>query len=351
LLSLGHANSLPLAAVLAACIFLVDTLSSLEFAVASLYVVVVLVAARDLDRKGVIITAAGCSLLTILSYGLVHGLKADETAPLRSLVSLVAILITTVLVLRSLAANARLKAVERQRANLARFFSPLVVDQLVRVDTPFSIAHRHPAVVLFADMVGFTAYSSGKPPDAVIGLLRELLGILGEAVFSNSGSIDKFLGDGLMAVFGPPLTNDRNATNAATCALEIIERIDRWNQRRAHSEPVHVAIGIHYGEVVQGDVGTDKQLEFTVIGDTVNIASRVEAYCRSLNAAMLVTGDFVEALRAEGSFELAGIFTDEGLHKLRGRTAAVHLFSVKRGSKVYLDAASSNFATQAPADR
>ena len=98
----GHATSLPLAAVLAACIFLVDTLSSLEFAVASLYVVVVLVGARDLDRQGVIITAAGCILLTILSYCLVHGSKADKSAPLRSVVSLVAIMITTLLVLRSL---------------------------------------------------------------------------------------------------------------------------------------------------------------------------------------------------------------------------------------------------------
>ena len=115
---------------------------------------------------------------------------------------------------------------------------------------------------------------------------------------------------------------------------------------------MHVAIGIHYGDVVQGDVGTDKQLEFTVVGDTVNIASRVEAYCRPLNAAMLVTGDFVEALRAEGSFEIAAIFSDEGLHKLRGRSDPIHLFSVKRGSKAYLDrAASSNFAVQAPADR
>ncbi len=342
LFHLGHTNSLPWAALLAACIFLIDTLSSLEFGVASLYVVVVLVAARDLDRRGVIVTAAGCSLLTVLSYALVHGLKADESAPLRSAVSLVAILITTILVLRSLAANARLKDAERQRTNLARFFSPSVVDQLVRVDTPFSIAHRHPAAVLFADMVGFTAYSSGKPPDAVIGLLRELLGILGEAVFSNSGSIDKFLGDGLMAVFGPPLASDRHATNAAACALEIIERVNRWNKLHARSaEPIQVAVGIHYGEVVQGDVGTDQQLEFTVVGDTVNIASRVEASCRILDAAVLVTGDLVQALRTEGSAELAGIFADEGMHELRGRTEPIHLFSVKRGSTAYRDRAAS----------
>jgi class 3 adenylate cyclase len=339
LFRLARANYLPLAAVLAACIFLVDTLSSLEFAVASLYVVVVLVAARDLDRQGVIITGVGCSLLTILSFALVHGLRMDDSAPLRSAVSLVAILITTMLVLRGLAANARLKDVERQRTNLARFFSPSAVEQLVRVDTPFSIAHRHPAAVLFADMVGFTAYSSGKPPEEIIGLLRELLGILGDAVFSNDGSIDKFLGDGLMAVFGPPLASHRHATNAAACALEIIKRIDRWNQRHARdAEPIQVAIGIHYGEIVQGDVGTDRQLEFTVVGDTVNIASRVEACCRPLNAAVLVTGDFVQALRAEGSLlELAMTFADMGMHVLRGRAEPTHLFGVKRESKVYPD--------------
>jgi adenylate cyclase len=324
-------NSLSFSIALAACIFLVDTLSSLEFAVASLYVLVVLLVAHDLNRQGIIITGICCSLLTILSYGLMHGLGVDEAAPLRSVVSLVAILITTILVLRTLAANTKLKVVERQRANLARFFPPAIVEQLVHVDTPLSIAHRHRAAVLFADMIGFTAYSSGKAPDAVIGLLRELLGILSEAVFSHDGSIDKFLGDGLMAVFGPPMASHRDATNAVACALEIIEQIDRWNERHARRiDPVQIAIGIHYGDVVQGDVGTDKRLEFTVVGDTVNIASRVEAYCRSLNASVLITDDIVHALLAEGSSELAKAFVDEGMHELRGRTEPIRLFGLKR---------------------
>jgi adenylate cyclase len=341
----GRPNSRSLAVLLAASIFLVDTLSSLEFAVASLYVLVVLLAAHDLHRQGIIITGIGCSLLTIVSYGLMHGLAVDEAAPLRSAVSLVAILITTTLVLRTHAANTKLKVVERQRANLARFFPPAIVEQLVGVDTPLSIAHRHRAAVLFADMIGFTAYSSGKAPDAVIGLLRELLGILSEAVFSHDGSIDKFLGDGLMAVFGPPIASHRDATNAVACALEIIEQIDLWNQRHARcSGPVQVAIGIHYGDVVQGDVGTDKRLEFTVVGDTVNIASRVEAYCRPLNAAVLITGDLAQVLLAEGSSDLAKVFADEGMHELRGRTEPIRLFGLKRESKACLkQTTSSNF--------
>ncbi len=135
-----------------------------------------------------------------------HGFVVDGAAPLRSAVSLVSILTTTMLVLRNLTANQRVKEVERERANLARFFSPRIADQLVGVHIPFTFARCQPAAVLFADMIGFTAYSSGRSPDHLIGTLRELLRVLSEAVFSHNGSIDKFLGDGLMAFFGPPLT-------------------------------------------------------------------------------------------------------------------------------------------------
>jgi class 3 adenylate cyclase len=324
-------SSLPLAATVAGSIFLVDTLSTLQFAVASLYVTVVLIAAHDARRQGVVITGAGCALLTVLSYVLMHGFGVDGIAPFRSAVSLVSILTTTSLTLRNLATNERLKEVQRERTNLARFFSPRIVDQLVDVDVPFSIARRQTAAVLFVDMIGFTTYSSGKPPEAVIHFLRDLLGILSESVLSHHGSIDKFLGDGLMAFFGPPLTTVRDATNAAACALEIVQLIDRWNEERAHScqRAVRIAIGLDYGEVVQGDVGSEKRLELTVLGDTVNIASRIEAYCRVLDVPVLVTGGFVQALLAEGSLELAKAFSDEGVHLLRGRKEPVHLFSLK----------------------
>src|SRR4051794_7842105 len=275
-----------IAVALAGGIFLIDTLSSLQFAVASLYLIVVLIAAHDLHRRRVTITGVTCAFLTIFSYLLVHGFTVDGTAPLRSAVSLVSILIITILVLRNVSASERIKEVERERANLARFFSPKIVDQLVGIHTPFSFARQQHATVLFADMIGFTAYSSGKSPDVVISMLRDLLQLLSEAVFSNHGSVDKYLGDGLMAFFGPPLTSRRDATNAAMCALEIVNSIECWNQRRVrcNKAAVRIAVGIHCGEVVQGDVGSERRLELTLVGDTVNIASRVEAHCRIIDA-------------------------------------------------------------------
>ncbi|WP_354120240.1 adenylate/guanylate cyclase domain-containing protein [Bradyrhizobium sp. LA6.12] len=89
---------------------------------------------------------------------------------------------------------------------------------------------------------------------------------MSEAVFSNHGSVDKYLGDGLMAFFGPPLTSRRDATNAALCALEIVNSIECWNQQRfrCNEAALRIAIGIHCGEVVQGDVGSERRLELTL---------------------------------------------------------------------------------------
>jgi class 3 adenylate cyclase len=321
-----------LVGALALGIFAFDTLSPLHFAVAVLYAVVVLIAATYSQRRGILVTAAACAALTLLSFWLTHGMDFTGTAPVRCIMALAAISITTFLALKTLEATERLKETERQRANLARFFSPHLVDHLMEIDTPLSVARCQPATVMFVDMVGFTAYCSQMAPEAVIATLRELLALLSAAVFAHNGTIDKFLGDGLMAVFGSPLPSPLDATNAARCALDIQQSIERWNERRALSgdAPIRVGVGIHYGEVVHGDIGSDRQLELTVLGDTVNIASRVEACCRTLDAAVLVTAAFIAALYAEGSKDLAERFADQGHHTLRGRAEPVHLFGLER---------------------
>jgi class 3 adenylate cyclase len=321
-----------LAGALAIGVFIFDSVSRLEFAVAVLYVVVVLIVATSYQPRLVLATAGACMALTILSYPLAHGLKIVGTAPLRSMVSLVAIGITTFLSLKILSVTERLKETERQRTNLARFFSPQRVEQLLEIDTPLSVARRQPAAVLFVDMIGSTAYFSRMAPDAVIEITRDLLALLSASVFAHNGTIDKFLGDGLMAVFGVPVPSAADATNAACCALDMQHSVDRRNERcdRTGDAAIRVAVGIHYGDVVQGDVGSDKHLELAVVGDTVNIASRVEACCRSLEAAVLVTGAFVDSLHAEGSEKLAETFADQGHHVLRGFAEPIHLYGVRR---------------------
>jgi class 3 adenylate cyclase len=191
-----------------------------------------------------------------------------------------------------------------------------------------------PAAVVFVDMVGFAALSERMAPDAVIAFVRDLLRLLSDSVFTHQGIVDKFTGDGLLAVFGPPIPSTSDASNAAHCALDMLQSFSCCNAQNKGSDDaaIQVAIGINYGEVLQGDVGSDNRLELTVLGDAVNVASRVEAYCRRLEAALLVTGAFVDALRAEGSENLMRGFVDEGRHLLRGYAEPIQLYGIRRST-------------------
>src|SRR5690606_31388509 len=112
---------------------------------------------------------------------------------------------------------------------------------------------KEPAAVMFVDMVGFTAYCSNMEPEDTIALLRDLQAILSRRVFSRNGTIDKFLGDGLIAIFGLPVRTSHDVSNAVRCAIDILTDIAAWNRQRssAREEPIHTAIGIHYGPAVQ----------------------------------------------------------------------------------------------------
>ena len=315
------------ALLLAGGIFLFDTISPLDIAVASLHVIVVSIAATYLDRPSVWSAGIGCIVLTVVSLLLQHGPDFADNAALRAAISLLAIGMTSFLALTSLAARDRLGTSQRQRANLARFVAPQHVDELAEIDAPLSLTRHQAAAVLFVDIIGFTAYSEELAPEDVIALLRELLALFGDCVFANRGVVDKYMGDGLLAVFGLPQPDAVDATNAARCAIDILRSVGIWNERRRPDrQPIRVAIGIDHGWVVQGDVGSENRLELTVVGHTVNMASRVERHCRPLKANLLVTASFVEALRAEGGHALADILADRGYHRLRGHTEPIRLY-------------------------
>src|SRR4051794_29863527 len=190
--------------------------------------------------------------------------------------------------------------IERERTNLARYFSPNVVEQLSGNDEPLKQVHTQDVAVLFADIVGFTTYTDGRDPKEVIGTLRQFHERMEREVFRHGGTLDKYLGDGLMATFGTPFTGDADALNALRCARGMIGSITELNRERiARNEPpIQVSVGLHYGQVVLGDIGLNR-LEFAVIGTTVNAASRLEALTREFGCALVASDDLVQRARAE----------------------------------------------------
>ena len=190
--------------------------------------------------------------------------------------------------------------IERERTNLARYFSPNVVEQLSKNDEPLKQVRTQNVAVLFADIVDFTAYADGRTPMEVIGTLRQFHERMEREVFRHDGTLDKYLGDGLMATFGTPFTSDADAGNALRCAQAMIGSISELNrERQVRSEPpIQLSIGLHYGQVVLGDIGLNR-LEFAVIGTAVNAASRLEALTREYGCALVASDELVQRARAE----------------------------------------------------
>lgn len=223
-------------------------------------------------------------------------------------------------------------ALERERANLSRYFSPNVVEELSQNDEPLKQVRRQEIAVLFVDIVGFTRFSADLDPYEVIEVLRGFHARMEAEVFNHGGTLDKYLGDGLMATFGTPLAGERDASNALDCARAMVGVIDGWNlERRQRGEPAICAgIGVHYGTAVLGDIGANR-LEFAAIGTAVNVASRLEALTRPLSVRLAIS----DTLRARVLQEAGGAvpsldgFTRHTDQRIRGIEEAMTIWTYR----------------------
>ncbi|MGE5147993.1 MAG: adenylate/guanylate cyclase domain-containing protein [Candidatus Eiseniibacteriota bacterium] len=190
---------------------------------------------------------------------------------------------------------------ETARANLSRYFSPNMVDRLAQSGGELDQVTAQKVAVVFVDIVGFTSLSEALPPDRVVALLRSFYRRMGKVVFDRGGTVDKYIGDGVMATFGTPRAGPEDATRALACAAAMIDEIERWNTKRRarRAAEIRVGVGVHYGEVVVGNVGDARRLEFAVIGDVVNVASRLERLTRERGVPLIVSADVIEAVRHE----------------------------------------------------
>lgn len=219
-------------------------------------------------------------------------------------------------------------ATECERANLARYFSPDMVERLAASDSPLSQPNTRVVCVLFADLTGFTRLCENAPASEIIDLLRQFRIRMEKAVFTHGGTVDKYIGDCVMATFGLLAPSGRDPAAALACAHDMQDAIHGWNRERAaHGLPsVGLGIGVHYGAVVAGDIGSDQRLEFTVIGDTVNVASRLTHLTRELEAGIVISDEVAgAALVTDGEAALAGYRRVEEM-PLRGRDGAIALW-------------------------
>ena len=214
---------------------------------------------------------------------------------------------------------------ERKRGIYQRFLSPQIVDEVMNKAKTISLGGRRQNVtILFSDIRGFTEITEAKPPEYIVDLLNEYFGEMIDIIFKYGGTLDKFIGDGLMAVFGTPIYYKDHAKRGMAAALEMQERLKALNMRNRKRGFVEfaVGIGINTGSVIAGNIGSEKRMEYTVVGNGVNIANRLEGLAQG--GQILIT---------ESTYnELKGLKLDvEKLKQVqvRGKRGAMDIYQVK----------------------
>lgn len=209
------------------------------------------------------------------------------------------------------------------RVNFARYLSPQIVEKIIRHDVEVKLGgNRKVVTVLFSDIRNFTTITEGRPPDQLVHILNEYFTEMAGVIFENQGSLDKYIGDAVVAMFGSliPLENPaRNAVEAAIGMMRIMSDLNRhWEARYAFS--MNIGIGVSTGEVFLGNIGSPERMEFTVIGDAVNVASRFSGFARG--GQILVTKTVAESLG--DAFRLAPLPPVE----VKGKTGKMEVFEV-----------------------
>ena len=212
-------------------------------------------------------------------------------------------------------------------SNFQRYFAPNLASQIAQQEGEVALGGtKRPVVVFFSDIRGFTPMSESMNPDEIASLLTDYFTEMVDIVFEHSGTLDKFMGDAIMALWGAPIAHEDDADRAMQCAIDQIETLAKmnakWKEKESGRPPIAIGIGINFGEVFAGNIGSNRRLEYTVIGDAVNTASRL-CSTAGLNE-ILITESFYKQLKNPPKVEALEPM------QVKGKAKKVPVYRVKR---------------------
>ncbi len=213
---------------------------------------------------------------------------------------------------------------DQQHELIRKFATDQVAEDLLT--SGFSLGGKFvQASVMFSDIRSFTTLAESQPPSDTMELLSDYYALMMDAISDERGVVNHMAGDGLMAVFGAPLPCADHCNCAARAALQMIELLGQYNVERAARKrvPIRIGIGIATGEVIAGYTGTQRRATYTCVGDTVNVAARLESHTKVVGQPILIDGATRQALAGDIAVE------DQGEVQLKGKLQSVHVYSVK----------------------
>ena len=217
---------------------------------------------------------------------------------------------------------------DKEKRRIKRIFkhyvSEEVVEELLKYPGEIPLGgNRVEVTVLFADIRGFTTLSEKRDPRQVVSILNSYFAVMADIILKNKGTLDKYIGDGILAFFGAPIAREEHAEMAVNSAIEMIPMLDVLNKELMLDVPLRIGIGIHSGEAIVGNIGSERKMEYTIIGNTVNTASRVEGLTKELQANILITEETFSRLK------ILDNITPEKEFTLRGMTKPIKLYRVE----------------------